>query len=127
MCSGLVSSSLNRPGPGADMGRTSSSFERVSRPDPSRALRRDGLGKEALYSTAPTASPPSPLVVECRRCGVAFGSSVVGVARLFARPFLADPLRRRVWTRCPVCSRRAWLELHAGPALRTLLDRTPGG
>jgi hypothetical protein len=106
---------------------TSPRFDRVAAPDPTRHRHRDNQGKEALYSTAPTASPISQVEVRCRRCEVAFGLSVLEVLRLLRPPFLWDPVRGRLWVRCPVCSRRAWLELRVGQALRVLLDRTPGG
>jgi hypothetical protein len=104
---------------------TSARFDRVSPPDPTRPRPRDGLGKEALYSTAPTAAPTSQVELRCRRCDVPFGLSVVGVARLLRPPFLWDPIRRRLWTRCPACGDRSWLQLRTGQALRVLLDRTP--
>lgn len=87
---------------------------------------RDGLGKEALYSTAPTSAPTSQVELRCRRCDVPFGSSLVGVAKLVVRPFLWDPVRGRLWTRCPACDRRAWLEIRAGQALRILMKRRAG-
>lgn len=105
--------------------RTSSSFDRIAPPDPARTRRRDGTGKEALYSTAPTAAPAPQVELRCRSCGVPVGTSVLGLVRLVAVPFLVDPLRRRLWTRCPACDRRTWLELRMGPALRVLLERGP--
>jgi hypothetical protein len=86
---------------------------------------RDGAGKEALYSTAPTAAPTSQVELRCRRCDVPFGLSVVGVIKLLAPPFLWDPVRGRLWTRCPACEERSWLEVRTGQALRVLLDRRP--
>jgi hypothetical protein len=111
---------------------TSSAFDRVAAPrshdrGPSgsgrRSTPRDGLGKEALYSTSPTSAPTSQVEARCRRCDVPVGLSILGVAKLLARPFLWDPFRGRLWTRCPACRRRAWLEVHTGQALRVLLDR----
>ena len=90
------------------------------------ARDRDGLGKEALYSTAPTSAPTSQVELRCRRCDVPFGSSLVGVAKLLARPFLWDPVRGRLWTRCPACDRRSWLDVRTGQALRVLLQRRVG-
>jgi hypothetical protein len=104
---------------------TSAAFDRIGRPDPLRSHGRDGLGKEALYSTAPTAAPTSQVELRCRRCDVPFGLSVVGVVKLLKPPFLWDPVRARLWVRCPACSERSWLQLRTGQALRVLLDRTP--
>ncbi len=108
---------------GDDRTRAASPFDRIRPASATRSRPRDGLGKEALYSTAPTASPTSQVELRCRRCGVPFGLSVTGVIRLFVPPFLWDPFRGRLWTRCPACGRRAWLELRTGQALRALLDR----
>ncbi len=102
---------------------TSQAFDRISRPRPGTRAERDGLGKEALYSTAPSAAPTTQVELRCRRCDVPFGRSVVGLAKLFVPPFLIDPIRRRLWTRCPACDRLAWLEVRPGQALRVLLDR----
>lgn len=101
----------------------SSRFDRVRRPDPSAPRERDYLGKEALYSTAPTASPSAQLELHCRRCDVRIGRSALGVVRLLRPPVLWDPIRGRLWTRCPVCRQRAWLTVRAGQTLRVLLDR----
>lgn len=100
-------------------------FERLRAPDSQRPRARDGLGKEALYSTAPTAQPAAQLVFRCRRCGARAGLRGWEAARLLAPPWLGDPVRRRVWTRCPSCGQRSWLELRAGPALRVLVTRGP--
>jgi hypothetical protein len=102
-----------------------SPFDRISRPDPSRPRPRVGDGKEALYSTAPTAAPTSQVEVRCRRCDVLTGVSLLQMARLLKPPFLWDPVRGRLWTRCPVCARRSWLDVRTGQALRVLLDRAP--
>lgn len=108
-----------------DRPATSARFDRVSRPDPTRARPRPGDGKEALYSTAPTAAPTSQIEIRCRRCDVLTGRSLVGLLALLRPPFLWDPLRDRLWTRCPVCQRYSWLEVRTGQALRVLLHRTP--
>jgi hypothetical protein len=119
-----VSSTSSRPG---RRPATSAAFDRVAKPDPRRPRARDGLGKEALYSTAPTSRPSPQVEVRCRRCDVRVGLSLLEVVRLLLPPFLCDPVRRRLWTRCPSCGERSWLELRTGQALRVLLDRRPGG
>lgn len=105
--------------------QTSSAFDRVARPDPRRSRPRDGLGKEALYTTAPTSTPSPHVELRCRRCDVRMGVKVLDVVRLLKPPFLYDPIRRRLRTRCPACEERAWVELRTGQALRVLLDRRP--
>jgi hypothetical protein len=102
---------------------SSAAFDRITPPRPQASSRRDGLGKEALYSTAPSAAPTTQVDLHCRRCDVRFGQSVLGCCRLLRPPFLVDPLRRRLWTRCPACDRYAWIDVAAGQALRVL--RTP--
>jgi hypothetical protein len=104
----------SRPAPSARFDRVGTTGQR----------RRDGLGKEALYSTAPTSAPTAQVELRCRRCDVPFGLSVVGVAKLLKPPFLWDPVRGRLWTRCPACKRRSWLQVRTGQALRVLLDRS---
>lgn len=99
--------------------RTSPAFDRITRPG-ERPGRRDGLGKEALYTTAPSAAPTTQVQLRCRRCDVPFGRSVLGLLLLCRPPCLIDPIRRRLWTRCPACERHAWVEVAAGPVLRTL-------
>ena len=111
-----MSPAAHRPG-------TSSDFDRISRPRPGARGDRDGLGKEALYSTAPSAAPTTQVELSCRRCGVRFGRSLLGLTKLLVPPFLFDPIRRRLWTRCPACDRLAWLDVRPGQALRVLLDR----
>jgi hypothetical protein len=100
---------------------TSPRLDRVRRPDTSSPRRRDVVGKEALYSTAPSAAPSSPIQVWCRRCDVETGVSVVGFARLLRPPVLWNPVSGRLWTRCPTCQRRTWLHARQGQALRALL------
>ncbi len=107
------------PGAGARRPGTSPAFDRITPRAPSDAAR-DGLGKEALYSTAPSAAPTSQVELHCRRCDVPFGLSVLGLAKLLAPPFLVDPVRRRLYSRCPACSRYAWLDVRTGQALRVL-------
>lgn len=96
---------------------------RLDRADARRRRERDGLGKEALYSTAPTAAPSPQVELRCERCDVPIGRTVVGVLGLLSPPFLWDPFRGRLWTRCPACEKRAWLRVRTGQALRVLLDR----
>lgn len=109
----------------ADDGR-SARLDRVERPRPG-ARQRDAAGKEALYSTAPTAAPTRPIEVTCRRCGVTSGLTLRGGLELLRPPMLANPLSGTMWTRCPACDRRSWLDASTGQALRALLDRRPGG
>jgi hypothetical protein len=117
-----ATSAVNGPvrGPAAP-----SAHDRFDRISVRRDRPRDGLGKEALYSTAPTAAPTTQVELRCTRCDVPFGLSVVAMAKLVLRPFVWDPIRGRLWTRCPSCERRAWLTVRAGQALRVLLDRRP--
>ena len=95
-------------------------FDRIAAPDGRVRSERDGLGKEALYSTAPSAAPTTQVELHCRRCDVPFGLSVLACCKLLRPPFLVDPLRRRVWTRCPACQRYAWIDVATGQALRVL-------
>ncbi len=106
---------------------TSPAFDRIAPPGHGGGAR-DGLGKEALYSTAPSAAPTSQVELRCRRCDVPFGLSVVGMVKLLAPPFLVDPLHRRVYSRCPACGRYSWLDVRTGQALRILrVPWRPGG
>lgn len=99
-------------------------FDRVSRPTPG-VRSRDAAGKEALYSTAPTAAPTRPLEVSCRRCGVTSGLTFAAALKLVRPPMLFNPLTGTMWARCPACARRSWLDASTGQALRALLDRRP--
>jgi hypothetical protein len=105
--------------------RTSPRLDRVQRPRPDAPRRRDVVGKEALYSTAPTAAPTSPIQVRCRRCDVETGVSVGGFLRLLRPPILWNPVSGRLWTRCPTCDERSWLQVRQGQALRALLAARP--
>ncbi|MFO7778677.1 MAG: hypothetical protein R6V28_10010 [Nitriliruptoraceae bacterium] len=98
----------------------SAAFDRITPPERRVRGGRDGLGKEALYSTAPSAAPTTQVELHCRRCDVPFGLSVLGCCKLLRPPFLVDPLHRRVWTRCPACQRYAWIDVATGQALRVL-------
>ncbi|WP_052664125.1 hypothetical protein [Nitriliruptor alkaliphilus] len=100
-------------------------LDRVDPPDLRTPRPRDVAGKEALYSTAPSAAPSSQVQVLCRRCDVESGISIVAFAKLLRPPVLWNPLTRKLWARCPTCGRRAWLRVRQGQALRALLDRTP--
>jgi hypothetical protein len=101
---------------------TSSRLDRVGPRRPAVDRVRDGSGTEALYSTAPTAAPTAQVELRCRRCDVPFGLSVLGTMKLLTPPFLVDPVRGRLWTRCPACEHRAWLDVRTGQALRVLLE-----
>jgi len=106
---------------GPDRGSgTSAAFDRIGRPGARSTSRRDDLGKEALYTTAPSAAPSTQVQLRCRRCRVPVGRSVLGALALCRPPCLVDPVRRRLWTRCPTCGQRAWLEISPGPGLRML-------
>ncbi|MFP4635831.1 MAG: hypothetical protein ACLFRD_08220 [Nitriliruptoraceae bacterium] len=110
-------------------GSTSSSFDRIAPPGPTRAARhrgRDRQGKEALYSTSPVAAPSRPVDARCRRCGARLSLTVGDLARLLVPPFVVDPFRRRLCSRCPACDHYAWLELRTGQALQVLLERRQG-
>ncbi|GGI08815.1 hypothetical protein [Egicoccus halophilus] len=103
-----------------------SPFDRVRKPDPTVPRVRDGQGKEALYSTAPTAAPPPQIEVTCRSCGVLRGVSLLEALRLLRPPSLWLPFRSRIFSRCPTCGRRAWLHVELGQALRVLRSQLPG-
>lgn len=104
---------------------TSPSFDRIRRPEAGTRRERDDTGKEALYSTAPSAKPTAPIDLRCQRCRVRSDVSLTGALRLLAPPALWDPFRDRLWARCPACTRRSWLEIRAGQAVRVLLQRSP--
>ena len=108
---------------GPDAGRRNARFDRVQRPDPGAPRTRTRDGKEALYSTAPTAAPSSQVLVVCERCDVESGVSVLDAVRMLVPPFLWNPLTRRLWARCPACGHRACLRVRMGQALRAFLDR----
>lgn len=108
---------------GPEAGRRSARFDRVGRPAADAPRDRKPEGKEALYSTAPTATPSSQVLVVCERCDVETGLSLVGVARMLVPPFLWNPLTGKLWARCPACDHRACLRVRQGQALRALFDR----
>lgn len=101
---------------------SSSKFDRVRRPTPG-AAGRDADGKEALYSTAPTAGTSKPIAVSCRRCGVEQHIGVTDAAKLLLPPSLWNPITSTMWSRCPSCGKRSWLDISPGQALRALLGR----
>ena len=109
---------------GSEREGRSDRFDRVTPPVPG-SRTRDADGKEALYSTAPTAAPTKPLEVTCRRCGVTSGLTLREALSLLRPPMLANPLTGTMWSRCPSCGRRSWLDGSPGQALRALLDLAP--
>lgn len=102
---------------------TSSTFDRVDR---SRRTGhgQDASGKEALFSTAPSSAPPRPFEVNCRTCGVNTPVDLGSVVTMLRPPFLYNPLRASLWTTCPHCGERSWLDLGLGQSIRALLGRT---
>lgn len=108
-----------------DLPGPSPRFDRVQPPDPQRSRRRDEAGKEALYSTAPSATPSSQVLLYCRRCDVEAGVTLVQLLGRLRPPVLWNPLTRRWLGRCPTCGERGWLRVRQGQALRALLDRRP--
>jgi hypothetical protein len=103
---------------------TSPRLDRITGPVAPRRPR-DVAGKEALYSTAPSAAPTSQVQVRCPRCDVETGISVAGFLRTLRLPVLWNPLKRTLWSRCPTCGKRSWLQVRKGQVLRALLDRSP--
>ncbi len=106
-------------------GHTSSTFDRVDRTRRS-GHGQDASGKEALFSTAPTSAPPRPFEVTCRACRVRTALDLGSVWPLLRPPFLYNPIRGSLWTRCPHCGDRAWLDWGLGQAIRALLGRSSG-
>ncbi|MFN2556997.1 MAG: hypothetical protein ABR592_09015 [Nitriliruptorales bacterium] len=102
---------------GSPAGRGSSHFDRVLPPDPLRPRTRKLRGKRALYSVDPEANPTPLLIVRCHHCEVERGLTLAESRRLLRPPWLVDPCRRRLWTRCPTCRRRTWLQVHLGPGI----------
>lgn len=111
---------------GPPAGRRSARFDRVQRPDPGVNRPRTRDGKEALYSTAPTAAPSSQVLVVCERCDVETGVSILDAVRMLVPPFLWNPVTGRLWARCPACRQRSCLRVRQGQALRALFDRDVG-
>lgn len=96
-------------------------FDRVKAPSPAELRRRDQAGKEALYSTAPSAPKEASVLVVCPRCDVESAMSLWEAKRLLRPPLVALPHKRELWARCPACARRGWLHVRLGPSLRGLL------
>ncbi len=96
-------------------------FDRVRPPRPDQLRDRDQAGKEALYSTAPTAPKEAQVLVVCPKCDVETGLTLWQSKRLLRPPLVALPHKREVWSRCPACRRRSWLHVRLGPSLRGLL------
>ena len=97
-------------------------FDRIKPPRPA-ARERDSQGKEALYSTAPTAAPTRPIHVTCRRCGVERGLTFREALTLVRPPVLINPATGVGWLRCPTCQKRSWVEVTTGQSLRALLSK----
>lgn len=92
-------------------------LDRVRAPDPTRPRPGDVRGKRALYSVDDEANPTTTLTVRCRRCGAERGLTLREVPRLFCRPWIPNPFNRTLWTRCPACEERSWLEVHLGSGI----------
>lgn len=107
----------------ASAGRCSPRLDRIGRPDASQHGRHEG--KEALYSTAPAAAPSAHLLVTCPRCGRETGLRGREMVALLDLPFVVNPVRRRLWTRCPNCEQRACLKVEAGPSVRAMVTGRP--
>lgn len=101
---------------------TSDRLDRVGRP---RTGPRAADGKEALFSTAPTAPETSQLEAFCRRCGTTSGVDLKDVPRLLVPPFLWNPASGLFWGRCPACKHRARLQIRTGQALRAIYEMLP--
>ena len=100
----------------------SSRLDRVGAP---RGGPRNAEGKEALFSTAPTAPETSQLEVFCRRYGTTSGVDLIEVPRMLVPPFLWNPASGLFWGRCPACRHRARLQVRTGQALRALAEMLP--
>ncbi len=94
-----------------------SGLDRVDRPDPRTPPRADLQGKRALFSVDPDATPTPALIVRCRRCEVERSLGAREALSLFRPPWVANPITGTMWTRCPTCRRRAWLEVRLGPGI----------
>lgn len=99
--------------------------DRLDRVGAARAGPRNAEGKEALFSTSPTAPESSQLEVFCRRCGTPSGVDLIDVPRLLVPPFLWNPATGLFWGRCPACRHRARLQIRTGQALRAVYEMLP--
>ena len=93
------------------------SFDRVRPPDPMRLRRRDTRGKRALFSVDTESTPTHAIVVSCRKCGIERGVLREELLPLLAPPWIANPIARTLWARCPTCRRRTWLKVKLGPGI----------
>jgi ribosomal protein S27E len=98
---------------------TSQRLDRVGGPG---RRRRPSDGKEALFSTAPTAPQPPQVEVRCRRCGSMSGVGLQALPGLLTPPSLWNPISGFLWGRCPSCRHRARLDVRTGQALRAVSD-----
>ncbi len=101
--------------------RPDPTFDRVRAPRPDRLRDRDQEGKEALYSTAPSAPKEAQVLVVCPRCDVESGLSLWQAKSLLRPPLVALPHKRELWAKCPACRRRSWLHVRLGPSIRGLI------
>ena len=99
--------------------------DRLDRVSTGRGRPRSADGKEALFSTAPTAPDTSQLDVFCKRCGTTSGVDLIEVPKLLTPPFLWNPASGVLWGRCPACRHRARLQVRTGQALRALYEMLP--
>ncbi len=98
-------------------------FDRVARPQTPRARDRDDAGKEALYSTSPEAPTSGIVNVVCRRCASRSSLSARQAIKLLKPPMVFNPLKisAPIWAKCPACSKRSWLHLEPGDAVKAYL------
>lgn len=107
-----------------DDGGTSQRLDRVGEP---RRKARTADGKEALFSTAPTAPQPPQVEVRCRRCGSQSSVDVAALPALLTPPSVWNPISGFLWGRCPSCRHRARLDVRTGQALRAIADMATAG
>lgn len=92
-------------------------LDRVRPPDPTRPRRGDVQGKRALYSVDTESNPTSLVVVDCPECEISRGLTLPELPGLLRPPWLLNPCGRRLWTQCPTCGDRTWLDIHRGPGI----------
>jgi hypothetical protein len=93
-------------------------LDRLRPPDPMKPRSHDLEGKRAIYSVDPDANPTPVVLVRCARCDVERGLTLQEAKHLLSFPMLVHPLRWvNLWTRCPTCSRRAWIRVKRGPGI----------